>query len=283
MRIPVVFGKRGTPKTVDARPIREILKDKSGSGIAQELGSITLLIILSGSVALGVTTYTQAVQTLAVKAERQALVTSLVDDRRQGVGWGSPEEPEAPVTKSMTLENGGSADVTLWREDTPEGISLTAVTATTADSDATDCAAPSDVEKGGCIYASRFHAGDMDSVDPQLSIRKTPATTGAEVIGTVDARVGTAGVIPQGTVFATGTDAEATTWRYLVTASAAGSTGEIRISQAGKTLAVIPVASTTRNYFGTFSAETNVPVTATVTEGNVTVQTVMTYRAGGTE
>ena len=46
---------------------------------------------------------------------------------------------------------------------------------------------------------------------------------------------------------------------------------------------MIPVGPSTRNYFGTFSAETNVPVTATVTEGNVTVQTVMTYRAGGTE
>ena len=276
----MVFRKRGAPGRVDARPVRAVLDDKAGAGVADGLGGMSLLIILSSMVALGVTGHMQAVQTVSVKADRQALVSSLVDDRRQGAAWGSPD---APTTETMPLENGGSAEVTLWREVTPEGTSLTAVTATTAGEDAADCSVPSDIERGGCIYASRFHAGDLDSIDPQLSIRKTPATAGEKVVGTVDARVGTTGVIPQGTVFATGIDAEATTWRYLITAAAAESTGEVRISQAGKTLAVIPVGPSTRNYFGTFSAETNVPVTATVTEGNVTVQTVMTYRAGGTQ
>jgi hypothetical protein len=181
----------------------------------------------------------------------------------------------------MTLENGQSAKVTLWRVATPVGTSLTAVTATSTGPDAADCTGPAAVEKAGCIYAYRFHAGDMNSINPGLIIRKDPSTAAGGVTGTVDSRVSTAGSIPQGTVFATGTDAAATVWRYLVTARSVEATGEIRFSQAGKILSVIPLGQTTKNYYGTFSVVPGVPVTATVTQGNVIVQTVMTYRAGG--
>lgn len=279
MRIPVVFDKRGTPKAAVARPIKEVLKDTSGAGLAEGLGGIALLMVLTGSVALGITTDTKAVQTLSVKAERQALVTALVDDKRQGATWGTPA---APATQTMTLENGHSAAVTLWRETTPVGTALTAVTAISAGPDAADCTQPADVEKTGCLYAHRFHAGDINTVDPELIIHKDPSTAAGGATGTVDARVSTEGSIPQGTVFASGTDTVASAWRYLVTARSVESTGEIRISQAGKILAVIPVGSASQNYFGTFSAATNVPVTISVVQGNVIVQTVMTYRAGGT-
>jgi hypothetical protein len=278
MRIPVFFGKRGTPRNAVVRPIKDVLKDKSGAGIAAELGGIALLMVITGSVAVGVTTNTKAVQTFSVKAERQALISSLVDDQRQGATWGTPA---APTTQTMTLENGQSAKVTLWRVATPVGTSLTAVTATSTGPAAADCTGPAAVEKTGCIYAYRFHANDMSSINPDTIIRKDPSTAAGGVIGTVDGRVSTANSIPQGTVFATGTDAGATSWRYLVNARSVQATGEIRFSQAGKILAVIPVTPTTNNYYGTFSAVTGVPVTASVVEGNVIVQTVMTYRAGG--
>lgn len=274
----MVFHKQGVPETRVARTSKEVLKDKSGSGLAEGLGGVALLMILTSSIALGITTDMKAVQAVAVKAERQQQVSSLVDDKREGAGWGTPA---APTKKTMVLENGSSAVVTVWREDTPVGTSLTALTANSADPDAADCTGPAHIENPGCIYAHRFHAGDMSSIDPRFIIRRDPSTAGSGTVGTVDARVAKASVIPQGTVFATGTDADATTWRYLVSAASVQATGEIRIAQAGKVLAVIPVDPTTKNYFGTFSAETNIPVTATVVEGNVIVQTVMTYPAGG--
>lgn len=279
----MIFDKRGTPKTALVRPIREVLKDRSGAGVAEGLGGIALLLITTGMVAAGIMTDTKAVQTLSVKAERQALVSSLVDDQRQGATWGTPA---APATQTMTLENGKSANVTLWRETTPVGTSLTAVTAISAGPDAADCTGPAAVEKAGCIYAYRFHAGDMNTVSPDIIIRKDPSTTGPWILGAgatgaVDARVGTAGSVPQATNFAIATDPGATVWRYLVTARSVEATGEIRFSQAGKILAVIPVNLVTSNYYGTFSAVPGVPVTARVVEGNVIVQTVMTYRAGG--
>lgn len=270
--------KRGTPATAVVRPIKEVLKDTSGAGIAEGLGGIALLLVITGSVALGITADMKAVQTFSVKAERQALVSALVDDQRQGAIWGTPA---APTTRTMTLENGRTADVTLWRDTTAVGTSLTAVTAISAGPDAADCKTPAAVEKTGCLYAQRFHAGDMTTINPGLIIRKDPSTAPAGVKGTVDARVSTAGPIPQGTVFASGADATATSWRYLIAARSVESTAEIRISQAGKILAVIPVGPVTSNYFGTFSAVTGVPVTTTVVQGNVIVQTVMTYRAGG--
>jgi hypothetical protein len=242
------------------------------------MAGLALLLVVTGAVSFGMTTDMKASTSLAAKAERQALVSSLVDDQRQGVAWGTPS---APTTQTMTLKNGATTKVTLWQEPTSVGTTLTAVTPTDAGPDAADCTAPASVEKAGCTYAHRFHAAGVDDVSPDTIIRKDPTTAPGRVIGTVDARVGTTASIPQGTVFASGTDAVATTWRYLVTASSVEAAGEVRFSQAGKILATVPVSQAVNNYFGTFSAQTNVPVTATVTQGNVVVQTVMTYRAGG--
>lgn len=262
-----------------ARSIRQVLDDKSGAGLAEGLGGIALLMILTVSVSLGITTDMKAVQTIAVKAERQAMITDLVGNRNEGKTWGTPD---APSTETVTLENGHEVDVTMWRDATSVGASLTAVTAISADPDAADCTAPADVEKKGCIYATRFHAADLDGVEPHAIIRKDPSTASSGPVGTVDARVSTTSSIPQGITFATGSDAEATVWRYLFAANSVEASGEIRISQAGTSLAVIPLTSVSGNYFGTFSADINVPVTAIVTQGNVVVETVYIYRAGGT-
>lgn len=274
----MIFGKRGTKPTPVARPIKEVLRDRSGSGVAQELGGIALVVIATSMVAVGVSTDTKAVQTFSVKAERQALVASLADDKRPGASWGTPT---APITQTVTLENGANVPVTLWREASPVGTTLTAVTPISAGPDAANCTTPADVEKQGCLYAQRFHVADINSVDPDVIIRKDPTSAPGAVVGTVDSRVSTAASVPQGATFATGTDATATSWRYLVTARSLEVAGEIRFTQAGKILAVVPVAQAINNYFGTFSAAPGVPVTATVTQGNVVVQTVLTYRAGG--
>lgn len=265
--------------TTSARSIRQVLSDKTGTSIAEGLGGLAILMLLTISVTMGITTDMKAVQTLSVKAERQALVTSLVADSREGATWGTPASPS---TQTMTLENGRNVPVTLWRTVAPSGTTLTAVTAISAASDAANCTGVSAVEKTGCIYATRFHAADLGSIQPVAIIGKDPSTA-ATPVGTVDARVSTATSIPQGTVFASGTDATSTVWRYLITAKSVDPTGEIRVSQSGTTLAVIPVDSAINgNYFGTFSAALNIPVSLTISQGNVVVQTVYIYRAGGT-
>lgn len=246
--------------------------------MAEGLGGLALIIMFVASASLAIVTDMSAVQTLAVKAERQSAVTALVDDKRRGASWGTAE---SPTTQTVMLENGTSTDVTVWREDTPVGMSLSAVTATSAGADAADCSTSSDVDLPGCLYASRFHATGMDGVSPHFIIRKDPSTAAAPV-GTVHARVGTGQPVPQGAVLASGKDTAASTWRYLISAVSVEPAGEIRISQGGRVLATIPVDRTTKNYFGTFSAEPNTDVQVTVTQGNITVQTVMTYRAGGT-
>lgn len=262
-----------------ARSIKEVLDDKTGSGIAEGLGAVAIVMILAVGLSTGVTTDMAAVQTIAVKAERQALVNSLVGDKREGATWGSAV---APSTETKTLKNGHDVAVTMWRDVTAVGTTLTAVTAISAGEDAADCTGPSDVAKTGCVYASRFHAGGLDDIEPHAIIRKDPSMASTAPIGTVDARVATTDAIPQGTAFASGSDTEATVWRYLVRAHSLEAGGEIRISQAGKSLAVIPLDTASSNYFGTFSAAINTPVTATITQGNVVVQTVYIYRAGGT-
>lgn len=273
MRIPVFLDK---PRR---RSIKEVLEDRTGAGIAEGLGAVGIIMVLTMTISISVVTYMDTIQALAVKAERQALVSSLVGDKREGVLWGPSD---APSTETMPLESGRDVDVTMWRESSPVGVTLTAVTAISAGEDAADCTAPSDIEKRGCIYASRFHAGALDDIEPQAIIRMDPSTADTGPTGTVDSRVATGASIPQGTVFATGADTEATVWRYLVTAKALEGNGGIRFTQAGKTLATFPVDSGNSNYFGTFSATINVPVTATVTHGNVVVETVYVYRAGGT-
>ncbi|MET0886650.1 MAG: hypothetical protein ABWX92_09390 [Mycetocola sp.] len=260
------------------RSIRHVLEDKTGAGLAEGIGGVALIMILTVSISLGISTDMRAIQTIAVKAERQSLLTSLVGDRNEGATWGTPS---APTTENVSLENGANVPVTMWQDKTLVGTTLTAVTPISADSDAANCTSPAAVEKSGCVYATRFHAGDLDSIEPHAIIRKDPSTVAAPV-GTVDARVATTNSIPQGTVFATGTDTTATVWRYLLTANSAEPTGEIRIAQAGNVLAVIPVGDTTGNYFGTFSAATGVPVTVTIAQGNLVVQSVYIYRAGGT-
>lgn len=278
MRTPVLFAKKDMSGAVaNRRTAQDVLRDRTG-GMAAELGGVAMILVISSAISFGLMSDTKAIGAFSVKAERQALVSALADDKREGGTWGTKA---APATQTMTLENGHEAPVTLWRETTPVGTMLTAVAPSDAGPDAADCTMASDVEKPGCVYAQRFHAAGMDAVNPVTIIRKDPGTAPGSVLGTVDSRAGTTGSIPQGTVLASGTDAAATSWRYLVTARSLETSGEIRFVQAGRMLAVIPVASASNNYFGTFSAVPGVPVTATVSQGNVVVQTVMTYRAGG--
>jgi hypothetical protein len=269
---PVFFHKPG------ARSIKQVLADKSGSGVAESLGGIAIVLILTAAIATGVVTDMKAVQTLAIKAERHALITSLVGDRNAGASWGTKT---APSTETQALPNGATTQVTMWREVSPVGFTLTAVTATSVGPGAATCTAPASVEKAGCIYATRFHANDLDNLEPFSIVRKDP-TTAATPIGTVDARVSTETSIEQGGTIASGSDSKAVVWRYLLNARSLEETGEIRISQAGKTLAIVPLDAAANNYFGTFSATKNVPVTVTVAQGNVVVQTVYLYRAGAT-
>jgi hypothetical protein len=96
----------------------------------------------------------------------------------------------------------------------------------------------------------------------------------------VSDQVGTENSIPQGAQFASGSDSTATVMRYLIEAKSLDTNGEIRVTQAGKTLAVIPVDASDENYFGTFSTTVGVPVTAVVTSGDIVVKTIFIYRAG---
>jgi len=260
------------------RSIKQVLEDKTGSGIAEGLGGIVILLFITAALAHGLGTDVKAVTTVATKAERQAVLTDLVGNKHAGATWGTPE---APSTQTVELPNGREVSVTAWREVTPVSTRLTAVAPISSGPDAADCTGPSDVAKTGCIYSSRLHAADLDAISPHTIVRKDASTASAPV-GSVDARVATTTPVPQSTTFATGSDDTATVWRYLVTARAVEGGGEIRITQAGKTLALFPVDTEDGNYFGTFSAEKNVPVTATVTQGDLVVSTVFIYRAGST-
>lgn len=262
-----------------SRSIRQVLTDKTGAGIAEGLGGMAVIMIAATTLMLGVTTDMQAVQTIATKAERQALITGLVGDKHEGAAWGTPT---APSTAMVPLPNGTSVKVTTWREVTGVSTRLTAVTPISSGADAADCTGPASVAKSGCIYASRLHAGDLDTIEPHAIVRKDPSMGTKPAVGTVDSRVSTATAIPQSTTFASGQDDTATAWRYLVTARSQEPRGEIRITQAGKTLAQFPVEAIDGNYFGTITADKNVPVSLTVTSGNVVVKTVYIYRAGST-
>jgi len=262
------------------RAIREVLGDRAGAGIAEGIAGVALVLIIAATVGVSLTTDMGAVSTIATKAERQKLVTSLVGNTHEGATWGSVD---APTTEEVTLANGHKITVTAWREVTPTSVRLTATAPISADTDAADCSGPSAEAKRGCIYASRLHADDLDSIEPHAIIRKDASMGTAAPIGTfVDARVSTTDSIPQGAPIATGQDDTATVWRYLVNARSLDAGGEIRITQSGKVLALFPVDATDNNYFGTFTAALNVPVTATVTSGNVVVNTVFIYRAGST-
>ncbi|ROR76115.1 hypothetical protein SAMN06295974_3737 [Plantibacter flavus] len=262
------------------RPVAQLLAEKSGagSGIAEGLGGIALIMIAIMALAMGVTSDMNAVQGISVKAERQTYLSNLVADKRGGSTWGTAS---APTTEKKVLPNGRTVDVTMWRDVTPTGTSLTAVAATSQGADAANCTGPTAVQKKGCVYATRFHANGLDGVEPQSIVRKDPSTTSAPV-GTVDPRVSTADSIPQGATIASASDHVATVWRYLINAQSLEASGEIQISQAGKLLALIPVDAKASNYFGTFSVTLDVPVTVTVTQGNVVVQTIYIYRTGGT-
>ncbi|MFF2053699.1 hypothetical protein ACFVU2_19000 [Leifsonia sp. NPDC058194] len=265
--------------TASKRSIRQVLRDRTGSSIAEAIAGVALILVIAGALGMGATTDIGAISTMATKAERQALVTSLVGDVHAISSWGTPS---APNTQTITLPNGHQVKVTTWRVDTAVSTTLTAVAPISSSADAADCSGPSALAKQGCIYASRLHADGLDGVEPYAIVRKDPTMGATAPVGTVDPRVSTTTSIPQGTTFATGTDSVATVWRYLVTAHSTESNGEIQITQAGKVLALFPVDGTENNYFGTFTAQLNTPVTATVTSGNVIVKNVFIYRAGST-
>lgn len=262
------------------RSTRQVLDDRSGSSIAEGLGGVALILMVVGALAFGVTTNVQAVSTIATKAERQALISSLVGDEHAVANWGTPASPHS---ETVTLPNGHDVKITTWREVTPVSTRLTAVSPISADTDAADCSTPSAVAKSGCIYATRLHAKSLDGIAPHAIVRKDPSMGAGAPIGTVDARVGTASVLSQGQTIASGKDTQAGAWRYLVEArSADSSAGEIEIRQGTKSLAKFPVSATEGGYYGTFNVPANTVITAVVTSGNVNVKTVFFYRAGGT-
>lgn len=257
--------------------IRQILHDKRGLGVAEGLAGVVIILLTVSMIGVAATQDMGVVTQVAGKADRQAYVTALVGNKRATTTWGTPA---APHVENASLPNGATVKVATWREDDATSTTLTAVTASSGEADAPDCTAPSALAKTGCVYATRLHADDLDSLEPHAIIRATKGD--AAKTGTVDPHVGSNTAIPQGTVLASGSDNTATVWRYLINGRALETTGEIRFTQGDKTLAVIPVDTEAHNYFGTFTAALNTPVSATVTSGDIVIQTVLVYRAGST-
>lgn len=222
-----------------------------------------------------------ALTTMAAKAERHAFITALVADRHEGAAWGTLD---APTTTNRTLPNGTSVQVTAWRETDATSTRLSAVVASNSSERAADCTKPSDIAKSGCVYASRVHAAELDAIEPRTVTRMDPSMIqrGAAAIGDVNAAVGRGTALAQGETIATANDT-ASAWRYLATARSVGISGELRISQAGRTLATIPVDAETGNYYGTLTVAPGQPVTVTVSAGEVITDTIYLYRAGASE
>lgn len=264
-------------RTTARRTIREVLADRAGAGIADGLGNAVLIVTTLALVTGGLMSAMGGVTAIATKAERQAAVAAVVGDKYAGAAWGTKS---APTTTTTTLTNGAQVRVTAWREVGETSTRLTAVTNATEGNGA-NCTGPSSTAKSGCVYASRLHANELDTLEPQSMIRKDPSTA-SKPVGTVHSRVSTTNAIPQGTEVASGSDASTAIWRYLINARSAEASGEVRVTQGGKTLAQFPVESTSGNYFGTFSAQGGEPVRISVSSGNVIVQTVYVYRAGST-
>lgn len=266
--------------TPEIRTVREVLEDRTGS-IVEGLGGVLLIMLVIGSLALGVSTNMRAVTTVATKAERQQLISSLVGDEHAVTVWGTVQDPN---TDTITLPNGREVTVTTWREDTPVSVRLTAVAPISAEMDAADCSGPADIAVRGCIYSSRLHAKDLDMLTPTTIVRKDASTLEAPV-GMVDERVTTDTRLAQGSVVAqgvvTGPAGKTTAWRYLIEATADQIGAEITIVQGDRTLAKFPVDTTRQNYFGTLTAANSIPVEVRITSGNVLVQTVFLYQAGG--
>lgn len=261
------------------RSIMQVLRDRKGESLAESLAGITILLVIIGIIGAAVTQDMGAVTVVATKSERQALVNSLVGDKYAVSTWGSPSTPH---TEKMSLPNGHQAAVTTWLEDEGQSTRFTAVTAGSSSNDAPDCTTASSIAKTGCIYASRVHAADLDSIQPHAIIRADPS--GGATVGTVNPYVTTNTIIPQDTFIASGADGTASVWRYLIDARSGGSNGEIRIvdTTTNKQLAIIPIDNTLQNYFGTFSVPLNDYVVVSVTSGTAVVKTVFLYRAGST-
>lgn len=261
--------------------ITEVLRDRSGAGILEGIGGITLFLIAVGALTFGIATNMQALTGIASKAERQAVVTALVGDEH-ATTWGTASQP---TTKTITLPNGRTVPVTTWREDSAASTRLTAVTPVSADEDAVDCSGPSAVAKSGCLYASRVHAKDADELSPRTVIRKHPSM-GGKATGTVDARVSTAQTLPQGATIASFTEpastGSASILRYLIDADALPGGAEIVITQGANTLAVIPVDTGMHSYFGTINTAPGSQVRVSVTSGNVAVKSVFLYNVRST-
>lgn len=263
------------------RSLREVLADRSGSGVVEGLGGIALLIIVIGALTAGIGSHVQAITAIAAKAERQSMVAALVGDEYSST-WGTPTTPK---TATMTLPNGHQVPVTTWREETASSVRLTAVSPISAGTDAATCSGPSSVAKTGCTYASRVHAKDVDRLSPNAVARKHPGMTGP-VVGTVDARVSTSASLPQGAAIAqfrpTAPAGQKAVLRYLLAAAPLDRDAEIAFIQNGDTLATVRVGPGTNSYFGTFTASTASNVTAQVSSGNAVVTSVFVYTAGST-
>lgn len=268
-----VFRSAITP----GRSAREVLRDKAGASLAEGLAGVALVVLALGTLGAGIGGSIAAVNTVATKAEREALLTAIVGEKQAAVTWGTID---APHTQTVTTPTGRDLELTTWREVSDVSTRLVAVAPSSAQIDAADCSGPAAAAKKGCLYASRLHANTLDEINPHALLRKIAGDTG--VVGDIDTRVGTTDPLHQGDQVAVATDTGSTVWRYLVNAAATGTTAEIRMLQGTKILATIPLDGATHNYFGTITPEPDGPVRVVVSGGSAVISDIYLYRAGGT-
>ncbi|WAC50567.1 hypothetical protein [Frigoribacterium sp. SL97] len=262
-----------TPKRLTGHSIRaavrarfDVLRDKRGNSITEAIVGVTISLIVLSIIAGGSVAAVTALTTQSTNAERLQQLTIMTAQPEIYPAWEAATG--TPQTKDIVLPSGSRVPTYFWRVGGATGSDYYASTARSGkDVDIAKCRDKATVRTDICLYSARYHANDMRSLQPITvpGLAVTDLTT----------------TLPLGTTVATlPAPATETAYRFFISAAALGDRGELHFKQGGKSLAIIPIGTTTDSYFGTIAVKPGTPVTVINTDRVVKVDRVLVYKAG---
>jgi hypothetical protein len=263
---------RGLRRNAVGRAIhRRIVALRGDSGSTSEaIASVVLSVAIIGIIAGGAVSSSGALGTASSDAERTQQLNIMTGDPLADLaldrGWRAATT--SALAHPVTLPSGIEMTAYLWSKATATGVQYFASMPRSGNVDElTACNDITNSQTEFCVYSSSFHANDFrESMPPMAAGFVT-----ADLTKTVPARSQIAAA--QGPT-------SASSFRFFISAAAIGAPGNIEVSQAGKVIAIIPITTTTDDYFGTIDLSEGGTVAFKSPDRVTSVSKVLIYKAG---
>jgi hypothetical protein len=246
------------------------LRGDTGS-TAEAIASVVLSVAIIGIIAGGAVSSSGALGTASSNAERTQHLNILTGDPAADMAL--DKKWRAATTSAFAepanLPSGvPPINAYLWSKTTATGVQYSAAMPRSGNTtEMTKCNNVTTSLTDLCVYSSSFHANDFRKSMPPVAA----GFTTADLTKTIPARSQIAAA--QG-------PSSPSSYRFFLSAAAIGAAGTVEVAQNGTVIAIIPITTTTDDYFGTVDLAAGGTVTFKSPDRVTSVTKVLIYKAG---